>query len=70
MMKKRPEVPAGILRRLGAICLKFPDVREEMAWVGRRWRIREDTAAFRDPPLFNPVRCPDIAGLSSDEVTN
>jgi hypothetical protein len=31
--------------RLAAICLALPEVRQEPAWVGVRWRIRRQTFA-------------------------
>ena len=40
-MDVRPEVLAELRR----ICLGFPVVREEEAWVGTRWRIRQRTFA-------------------------
>jgi hypothetical protein len=39
------EVPTEILDRLRALCVAFPEVREEEAWVGVRWRIRTRTFA-------------------------
>lgn len=42
---KRLEVPALVLARLREACLAFPDAREEAAWVGTRWRIRQQTFA-------------------------
>ena len=45
MGTKRPGVPKRIVTRLRSICLKFPEVVEEAAWVGVRWRIRKNTFA-------------------------
>ena len=45
MMTIRPQVPAGIVARLRPICLALPEVQEQAAWVGLRWRIRDKTFA-------------------------
>ncbi len=42
---ERDDVPAAVLDRLRAICGRLPEVVEEPAWVGRRWRIRTRTFA-------------------------
>jgi hypothetical protein len=39
------DVPAEILAELRRLCLALPEVREEAAWVGTRWRIRTKTFA-------------------------
>lgn len=39
------EVPLDVLARLRAVCLSFPDVYEEPAWTGIRWRVRTHTFA-------------------------
>lgn len=44
-MAERPLVPEETVQRLGAIMLRFPEVHEENAWVGTRWRIRTATIA-------------------------
>jgi len=44
-VRRRPEVPKTVLTRLRKACLALPEVREEQAWVGTRWRIRKDTFA-------------------------
>lgn len=36
---------AAAIRRLGEICLALPETREEDAWVGVRWRVRQRTFA-------------------------
>jgi hypothetical protein len=38
-------VPNTILAGLRKACLALPEVREEQAWVGMRWRIRKETFA-------------------------
>ncbi|MGD9961565.1 MmcQ/YjbR family DNA-binding protein [Nocardioides sp.] len=38
-------VPVEILETLSAICLALPEVYEEPAWIGMRWRIRTRTIA-------------------------
>jgi predicted DNA-binding protein (MmcQ/YjbR family) len=45
MMTTRPQVPAGIVTRLRPLCLALPEVQEQTAWVGLRWRIRDKTFA-------------------------
>jgi hypothetical protein len=39
-MTVHARVAPWILDRLQAICLELPEVREEQAWVGTRWRVR------------------------------
>jgi hypothetical protein len=39
------DVPASILRRCRAICLRLPDACEEEAWTGVRWMVRRRTFA-------------------------
>jgi hypothetical protein len=41
----RPLVPEEWVRRLGRVLLALPEVREESAWVGTRWRVRAATIA-------------------------
>jgi hypothetical protein len=47
MAKKveRPLVPEAWVRRIGATLLALPEVYQEAAWVGTRWRIRGRTIA-------------------------
>jgi hypothetical protein len=45
-IRRRPEVPKTVLTRLRKACLALPEVREEQAWVGTRWRIRKETVAY------------------------
>jgi hypothetical protein len=40
-----PAVPAATLARLRRACLALPEVIEEAAWTGTRWRIRQHTFA-------------------------
>ncbi|WP_158845902.1 MmcQ/YjbR family DNA-binding protein [Saccharothrix deserti] len=40
-MGEPAEVPDEIVERLRAVCLAFPEVVEERAWRGTRWRIRQ-----------------------------
>ncbi|GHH30874.1 MmcQ/YjbR family DNA-binding protein [Lentzea cavernae] len=42
-MTDRADVPAEVLRELRRICAGLPESREEAAWVGTRWRIRNRT---------------------------
>ncbi len=44
-MPDRAEVAPEIVASLRSICLGLPDVREEEAWVGTRWRVRTKTFA-------------------------
>jgi hypothetical protein len=39
------DVPLDVIARLRDICLALPDAREEAAWVGTRWRVRDRTFA-------------------------
>ncbi len=43
-MSDHPPVSEDLLARLRACCSAFPEVVEEPAWVGTRWRVR--TKAF------------------------
>ena len=45
--------PPELLARLRSVCLALPEVHEEQAWAGRRWRIRTRT--------FSHVRTVDSA---------
>ena len=44
-MAERPEVPAELVRRIGALMARFPECQEEPAWVGTRWRVGGATVA-------------------------
>jgi hypothetical protein len=37
------DVPLDVITRLRSVCLGLPEVYEEPAWVGTRWRIRKRT---------------------------
>jgi len=39
------EVPTAIVAELRSVCCGLPEAREEEAWVGTRWRIRDKTFA-------------------------
>lgn len=39
------DVSPQVVAALGAICLRLPDVVEEEAWAGVRWRVRGRTFA-------------------------
>ncbi|WP_456697835.1 MmcQ/YjbR family DNA-binding protein [Aeromicrobium sp. P5_D10] len=39
------DLPAELLDRVRAICLGLPEVYEEAAWIGVRWRVRKRTVA-------------------------
>lgn len=44
-MIDRPDVPAATAARLRSVCMALPEVYEEEAWVGTRWRVRKRTFA-------------------------
>ena len=44
-MAERIEPDPAVVRRLGAIALALPEVNEQDAWTGVRWRIRSRTVA-------------------------
>lgn len=48
-MREHADAPAEILRKVRAICLALPQVYEETAWVGTRWRSRSKTIAHVVP---------------------
>lgn len=44
-MSVRMPAPDEVVARLGSICLRLPEVYEEDAWVGVRWRVHGRTFA-------------------------
>ncbi len=44
-MDEADEVPPQIVARLRSVCMGLPQVYEEPAWVGTRWRVRGRTIA-------------------------
>lgn len=44
-MVRRIEPTPDVVRRVGAIATALPEVREEEAWTGVRWRVRQRTFA-------------------------
>jgi hypothetical protein len=42
---EHPNVSSEIVARLRALCLGLPQVEEEPAWIGTRWRVRKRTFA-------------------------
>ena len=44
-MPRRIEPSADVVRRIGAVATRLPEVLEEDAWTGVRWRIRTTTFA-------------------------
>jgi hypothetical protein len=44
-MSSRPDVPPDVIQAVRAVCCAFPEVVEEPAWIGLRWRIRTHTFA-------------------------
>ena len=41
----RAEIPAEVLDSIRSVCLALPEVYEEEAWTGTRWRVRKRTFA-------------------------
>lgn len=39
------DLPPELLDRVRSICLALPEVYEEPAWIGVRWRVRKRTVA-------------------------
>lgn len=39
------DVPDDLAARVGELCLELPEVHEEPAWKGTRWRVRTRTFA-------------------------
>ncbi|MBB2949000.1 hypothetical protein FB565_008786 [Actinoplanes lutulentus] len=58
------DVPPQILERLRPICRGLPDIYEEPAWIGVRWRIRSRTVAHVYVP--DPDRFPAYAEHVTD----
>ncbi|GAB3865180.1 hypothetical protein GCM10028801_35250 [Nocardioides maradonensis] len=44
-MAQRPDVPLEMVERIRAVLDPLPQVREESAWVGLRWRVGAATIA-------------------------
>jgi hypothetical protein len=44
-MADHPPVSDAVLARLRAACASLPEIVEEPAWVGTRWRVRTKTFA-------------------------
>ncbi len=45
MVRGRPEPDPVMVARMGELAMRLPEVREEDAWTGVRWRIRQRTVA-------------------------
>jgi hypothetical protein len=45
MVASDPDVPPETIAALRAIATRLPEVAEELAWVGTRWRVRGRTFA-------------------------
>jgi hypothetical protein len=58
----RSDVPPAVVRHLRSICTALPEVIEEPAWTGMRWRVRKRTFAHvmvvddDSTPAFDPVK--------------
>jgi predicted DNA-binding protein (MmcQ/YjbR family) len=67
-MTERPQVPPALVDRLRRLCLVLPEVREEEAWIGTRWRVRSKTFAHVNmvadgwPPVYARV-----IGVAADD---
>ena len=60
---------AEVVARVGAGCLALPEVVEEDAWVGTRWRIRTKTFAHVVPiDGGRPAAYADAAGTAGPAV--
>ena len=44
-MPEYADVPPEVLAQLRAVCATLPETREQQAWVGKRWQIRNRTFA-------------------------
>jgi hypothetical protein len=44
-MPDRPEVPMQVVTKLAKVCLALPEAFQEDAWVGTRWKVRQETFA-------------------------
>lgn len=44
-MRGENEVAPEVVEQVRAICLGLPEVHEERAWIGTRWRVRSRTFA-------------------------
>ncbi len=44
-MPRRIEPDPEVVRRIGSIASRLPEIREEEAWTGVRWRVRQRTVA-------------------------
>ena len=44
-VEKRPDVPDAWVHRIDKIISPFPEVKQELAWVGVCWRVRRATIA-------------------------
>jgi hypothetical protein len=63
------DVDAATIARLGEICTAFPDVVEEEAWRGTRWRIRGRTFAHVLPLTHgNPPSYAKAAGIEGPAI--
>lgn len=45
MTMPQSPIPDSVTAPLRSFCMALPEVREEAAWVGLRWRIRQQTFA-------------------------
>lgn len=45
MVRGRPEPDPRLVARVAALALRLPGAREEDAWTGVRWRVRQRTFA-------------------------
>ena len=65
-MVRRIEPDAAVVRRVGAIATRLPEVREEDAWTGVRWRVR--TATFAHVMVAQPGYESSYRDLTGDDT--
>ncbi|MFL6060135.1 MAG: MmcQ/YjbR family DNA-binding protein [Marmoricola sp.] len=67
---ERNDVDPAVVARLGAICLRLPEVTEQEAWAGVRWRVRGRTFAHVLPIIDGrPPSYAQAAGTDGPVVT-
>jgi predicted DNA-binding protein (MmcQ/YjbR family) len=54
LVEGRPEPSLAVVGRVGAVARALPDVSEEEAWTGVRWRVRRRT--FAHVVVLDPSR--------------
>ncbi|WP_433273827.1 MmcQ/YjbR family DNA-binding protein [Actinosynnema sp. CS-041913] len=68
-MADYPEVPDEVVDRVRAVCLALPQVHEERAWRGTRWRVGQRAIAhLLEVEDGRPPSYAEAAGLSGGSV--